>query len=122
MPDPKKIENGQAGFTLLEVMVGLAILGGVLVTVAASLNYHMGVAEADRKVVVAAVLGKSKAEEFILSGAPAEDSGGFGSGFQGYNWKASKKEVEVMGLERIDLKVTWDKNSEMPFILYLKRE
>jgi prepilin-type N-terminal cleavage/methylation domain-containing protein len=40
----------QKGFTLLEVMISLAIVGGLLLTMIYSLNYHLGVAE--RQIVV----------------------------------------------------------------------
>jgi general secretion pathway protein I len=38
-------ESKNKGFTLLEVMISLAIVGGLLVTLIYTLNYHLGIAE-----------------------------------------------------------------------------
>jgi general secretion pathway protein I len=37
--------KNQHGFTLLEVMISLAIAGGLLLTLIYTLNYHLGIAE-----------------------------------------------------------------------------
>jgi general secretion pathway protein I len=42
--------KGQKGFTLLEVMIGLAIVGGLLLTLIYTLNYHLTLA--DRQLLV----------------------------------------------------------------------
>ena len=41
------------GFTLLEILIALAIVGGLLVTVIASLNYHLGIVERHETITVA---------------------------------------------------------------------
>ena len=48
------------GFTLLEVMIALAVLAGVVVTVLSTLNYHLGVASRSSDLVTASILGKKQ--------------------------------------------------------------
>ena len=48
------------GFTLLEVLIALAIVGGLLVTLIYSLNYHLGLVERQEIITVATLLAKGK--------------------------------------------------------------
>jgi len=49
-----------AGFTLLEVMIALAIVGGLLVTLIYTLNYHLGIAERQTTLTIGSMLAKEK--------------------------------------------------------------
>jgi len=51
------------GFTLLEVMISLAIVGGLLITLIYTLNYNIGLAERHETVTVATFLAKEKIVE-----------------------------------------------------------
>ena len=48
------------GFTLLEVMISLAIVGGLLITLIYTLNYNIGLAQRHETVTVATLLAKEK--------------------------------------------------------------
>ena len=48
------------GFTLLEIMIAVAIIGGLLVSLIYSLNYHLGIAERHEFATVASLLAKDK--------------------------------------------------------------
>ncbi|HYA31506.1 MAG TPA: type II secretion system protein, partial [Thermodesulfovibrionales bacterium] len=61
------------GFTLLEAMISLAIVGSLLVTLIYSLNYHLGIAERHRTVTVSTALAKEKI--YAMEQAPATDKG-----------------------------------------------
>lgn len=105
----------QKGFTLLEVMIGLAILAGVVFTLLGAFNYHLGVAADRRDLVMAAVLGKTKAEEASLSGLPDKTAGSFDGTNVGFSWKMTSGKTDVPGLERLEVKVMW--NGERSFSL-----
>lgn len=93
------------GFTLLEVMIGLSILAGTVITVVLSLNYHIGIGERNRDLVVQSVLGKSKIEEIKFMGMPERSEGDFGEAFPGLSWKIEDAGLEFPGLKRLRVTV-----------------
>lgn len=100
--------NRASGFTLLEVMVALAVMSIVLVSVYRMHSQSLTMNTAARFYTQAPLLAQSKMAAFeILSekGFP-EDSGDFGEQFPGYSWKVSQKDVtsEVLGTVAEDLK------------------
>ena len=44
------------GFTLLEIMIALAIMAGVILTVITSFNYHLSVVSRDKEETIAVLL------------------------------------------------------------------
>jgi len=50
----------EGGFTLLEIMISLAIIGGLLVTVIYTLNYHLSLAERQEFQTIATMLSKTR--------------------------------------------------------------
>ena len=55
--------RGQQGFTLLEVMVSLAIVGGLLMTLIYTLNYNLGITEKLFAVTTMTNLAKEKLDD-----------------------------------------------------------
>jgi general secretion pathway protein I len=107
------------GFTLLEVMVALAIMSIVLVSVYRMHSQSLTMITAARFHTQAPLLAQSKLSELEVSSSSAfpEDSGDFGESFPGYNWKVSVADVssEVLGevaedLKRIDVTVSLNDN------------
>jgi general secretion pathway protein I len=76
-------ENGR-GFTLLEVMIALAVIGGLLVTVIYTLNYHLGIAQRHETVTVASLLAKAKIGE--METGPFESEGAFPDPYSDYHY------------------------------------
>ena len=105
------------GFTLLEVMVALAIMSIVLVSVYRMHSQSLSMNTAARFYTVAPMLAQSKLAEleaFSSSGFP-DDSGDFGDSFEGFTWKSSEAEVasDVLGevaedLKRIEITVSYN--------------
>ncbi len=113
--------NLDRGFTLLEVMIGLAIVAGVVVTLIASLNYHLGLSSDNREILTAAIIGREKVEEIGVFGPPDEKSGDFGVDLSGFALTIKETEDKRFeSSERIDLKVVWD-DREVFFLLYRKK-
>jgi len=97
-----------SGFTLLEVMVAVAVMSIVLVSVYRMHSQSLTMNTAARFYTQAPLLAQSKMAAFeTLSerGFP-EDSGDFGEQFPGYSWKVSEKDVtsDVLGTVTEDLK------------------
>jgi general secretion pathway protein I len=96
--------KGRKGFTLLEVMIAVAIAGGLLVTLLYTLNYHLDIAQRHEAVTVATMLGREK-----LAGVrdkPGNSEGEFPEPFEGYSFKAELKGSSYPGISEINVMVT----------------
>jgi general secretion pathway protein I len=111
--------NRASGFTLLEVMVALAVMSIVLVSVYRMHSQSLTMNAAARFYTQAPLLAQSKMAAFETLSAKGfpEDSGDFGEQFPGYSWKVSQKDVtsEVLGtvaedLKQIDITVSYNDN------------
>jgi general secretion pathway protein I len=118
---PKKSVTGiirrPAAFTLLEVMVAMAIMAIVLVSVYRMHSQTLAMNTANRFYTQAPMLAQSKLAQ-LESGASeiiAGDSGDFGDKFPGYSWNVSVEEVAIEALgevandfKQIDLTVSFN--------------
>ena len=107
------------GFTLLEVMVALAVMSIVLVSVYRMHSQSLVMNTAARFYTQAPMLAQSKMVELeaLSSTVFPEESGDFGEEFPGYSWKASMADVtaEILGevaedLKRVDISVSFNEN------------
>ena len=108
-----RISSGCGGFTLLEVMIAMAILAISLVTVYQSQSQSISMAGDSRFLTTASLLAQGRMAEIdaadprgVVSG-----SGDFGEAFPDYTWQVEVGDVEESSLlKRIALTVT---NSRM---------
>ena len=107
------------GFTLLEVMVAMAIMAIVLVSVNRMHSQTLTMNAAARFYTQAPMLAQSKLAQLVTdsSGIIAGDSGDFGDKFPGYTWSIATDEVssEALGeiaadLKRIDMTVSLNRD------------
>jgi general secretion pathway protein I len=109
--------SAASGFTLLEVMVAMAIMAIVLVSVYRMHSQTLAMNTAARFYTQAPMLAQSKLAQ--LEGDSAEivagNSGDFGDKFPGYTWSISTDEVssEALGeiaadFKRIDMTVSFN--------------
>jgi general secretion pathway protein I len=108
------------GFTLLEVMIALAIMAGVILTVITSFNYHLSLAATDREQTVAVLLARSKLEDpdFKKLG---QKSGNFSPDWPEIGWEAETTPVEIPGVQRLTLTVNWDNSrKKLALVQYLE--
>ena len=82
--------RGQQGFTLLEVMVSLAIVGGLLMTVLYTLNYNLGITEKFFAVTNMTNLAKEKLEE--METEPRETEGHFPTPYEALNYETKVRD------------------------------
>lgn len=90
------------GFTLLEVMLALAIVGGLLITLLYSLDYHLTIAGRHETVTIATMLAKSKLLE--IEKGPASTSGDFPDPYTQYHYTTEVKDSVYPGI--IEFSVT----------------
>ena len=107
------------GFTLLEVMVALAVMSIVLVSVYRMHSQSLTMNSAARFYTLAPLLAQNKMAELetLSSDGFPDDSGDFGEQYPGYSWRTSLTEVssEVLvevadDLKRIDITVSYNNN------------
>ena len=99
-----KVENG---FTLLEVLVALAITGGLLVTLIYTLNYQLGLVARQEAVTVATLLAKGKMADMEKS--PGNQKGVFEAPYDGYEYETFVKESPYAGISEIVVVVKTDR-------------
>ena len=96
------------GFTLLEVMIALAIMAGVVLTVITSFNYHLSIVNRDREETVAMLLARAKLDDPLFRELSTKE-GTFAPEWPNFKWKADKTPAEILpGLMKLTLTVSWD--------------
>lgn len=93
------ILRGRHGFTLLEIMIALAIIGVLLVTVIHTLNYHLGLVEKQESVTVATLLAKTTMAE--MKKLRVEKKGFFEKPYGGYAYETYLKDSPYPGIAEI---------------------
>lgn len=95
------------GFTLLEVMIAMAILAIALVTVFQSQSQSLSMGNRAKFLTTASLLAQGKMAE--MEAAEAHDlisgSGDFGENYPDYVWKVDVKDSEISSLKKIELVV-----------------
>ena len=93
------------GFTLLEVMVALAIMAGVILTVINSFNFHLSVVNRDRDETIAVLLGRAKLDDpgFQVN---EKSNGTFAPAWPGIAWATDIKPTDYPGVNRVTLTLT----------------
>ena len=111
------IERRATGFTLLEVMVAMAIMAIVLVSVYRMHAQTLAMNTANRFYTQAPMLAQGKLAQLATGSSEiiAGDSGDLGEKFPGYSWSVAVEEVssEALGevaddLKQIDLTVSYN--------------
>lgn len=98
-----------AGFTLLEVMVALAIIGIALVAILRSLAMSVSVSNEAKSLSIGTLLAKGKMAEIESRGFPdiEEADGDFGEEYPGYRWERNVSEIGIEDLRKVVVRVLW---------------
>ncbi len=101
--------SGPRGFTLLEVLISLAIIATVLVTCFRAQNGSIRVYNLSRDMTVATILARQKMGEIEAAGFPelGEEQGDFDERFPGFTWKEVVSETPFVEARRVDLSIVW---------------
>ncbi|MDD5286015.1 MAG: prepilin-type N-terminal cleavage/methylation domain-containing protein [Desulfuromonadaceae bacterium] len=91
------------GFTLLEVMVALAIMACVILTLLGSVNYHIGIIANERDSTTLTILARYRMAE--LEQSPAKGEGTFAPLHPELSWKSDLLPADLPGLQKMVVKV-----------------
>jgi len=125
-----RMRHKPQGFTLLEVMIAVAVLTIALSAVLGLQSRSLTLAAESRFHTTAALLAQGKMAEMAVAGMGnlASDSGDFGDVFAGYAWRVSVQNADLPGLEKmkgrlkqIDLEVTCGEGELYQYDLRLYR-
>ena len=104
------------GFTLLEVMIAVALIAIALTTLLGSQAQSVSFANSAKFETMAALLAQGKMSEITMQTAESlsSDSGDFGDDYPGYGWESTVSDVSIEGvdaitdyLKQIDIRITW---------------
>lgn len=115
-----KTAAGSLGFTLLEVMIALAIISIALVSLLALGNRSISVQDRLQHITQATLLAQQKmaeAEVEAVNGTleRADAAGGFSSPFEGYRWRIGFEETPLPSVQMVTVTVLWgdEENNEL---------
>ena len=120
----------EAGFTLLEVMVAIALMGIALTAVLGSQSQGVSLASEAKFNTTAALLAQGKIAEIELATLEdlISDSGDFGEDFPGYLWEVTVRDIVLDEAEdasdhvkQIDVEVFWGENKRYYYRFRLYR-
>jgi general secretion pathway protein I len=96
------------GFTLLEVMIAMAILAIALVTIFQSQSQSISMTGNSRFLTTASLLAQGKMAEIEMLDIKdvRTDNGDFGDGFPDYSWRVELKDTDFDVVKKIELTVT----------------
>lgn len=109
-------ERRDSGFTLLEVMIALAIVGIALVTLIGLETRAIGLAERQQRVTQATLLAQEKMTEIETGGHSLVGiggrAGGFASPFELYSWSVALEPTPLPAVEMVTVSVAWGEPSQ----------
>lgn len=96
------------GFTLMEVMIAMAILAIALVTIFQSQSQSISMTGHSRFLTTASLLAQARMAEIeVLDMRDVRtDSGDFGDGFPDYAWRVEVRGTDFAIVKKIELTVT----------------
>lgn len=113
----KGCSDKQTGFTLLEVVIAVAIMGTALVVLVGSVNRNLDLTIKAKNMQTASILAERIITQVELEGFPAEreDSGTFEQ-FPGFEWylNVMPYNIGILGtdIRIIRVVITWNQGSE----------
>lgn len=118
-----KYQRQASGFTLIEVMIAMAILAIALVAVFQSQSQSVSMETRSRFITTASLLAQSKMAEIEMAGLEnfSATQGDFGDQFPDYSWTARIKDTEVEIMKRAEVIVANNKlalNNTFKLVLY----
>ncbi len=112
------LQGVQPGFTLLEVLVSVAVIAMVLVSIIRLQGQTILMNQSFRFYTLAPLLAQAKLSEFLEdpTGMEASSSGDFGEDYSGYTWEINTADLVIsmdedteLTLKQIDITIRFNK-------------
>ncbi|MCX7913033.1 MAG: type II secretion system GspH family protein [Thermodesulfovibrionales bacterium] len=105
----KNSKVNKNGFSLIEVMISLALVGGLLITLIYTINYHLQIAERQKTITICTLLAKEKL--YQMEKSPSITKGQFDFPYSDFYYETSMKRSSVPSMIEIIVKVNRDNES-----------
>ena len=101
--------SAQDGFTLLEVMVALAIVATVLVALLGLQSRTIGLGDRQQKVTQATMLAQERMTEVELAAEAgnSDEEGVFAKPFEIYRWQVRFEPTPLAAINQVTVTVAW---------------
>ena len=115
--DKSQNHNSGDGFTLLEVLIAVVILGSSLAVLLGSVNRNLVLVSDSKNLSIAKMLAQNKMAEIELEGYPdlKEEEGEF-EDYPGFKWYLSVTPLNITALETdirvVRMLITWDNENK----------
>ena len=97
------------GFTLLEVLMALAIMATVILTLLGSVNYHLGIIAAERDSTELTILARFRLTEMEQEQAKValadKSEGTFAPAHPEITWKSELTDTQLSGVKKLTMRV-----------------
>lgn len=102
------IRRADDGFTLLEVMVALAIISLALVTLLGTHLMSLNLAQQNKEQALMAMLAREKMDEIFATDfdSISSASGDFGTEHPEYEWEETVEEADIDNLKNVKLVIS----------------
>lgn len=113
MPGSIVKDSGQKGFTLLEIMVSLAIISIAMIAMLSLGNRSIGVHDHLQRITQATLLAQQKMSESELRAKEGglaqlqESNGDFAEPFAEYRWSIELDDTPLPSVQMVTVKVFW---------------
>ncbi|HIE64569.1 MAG: prepilin-type N-terminal cleavage/methylation domain-containing protein [Nitrospira sp.] len=99
----------RSGFTLLEIMIALAVVSISFVVLLGLRNRDIALASYSRHITVSTLLARQKITEVSVEGFPdlGFSEGGFGETYLEFKWRQEVKQTPFEMVRELDLSVVW---------------
>jgi len=113
-----KFKTNEYGFTLLEVMVALTIVGIAVVSMIGVMQRNILANDNLHQMTRATFLAKQKMAEIEnrIEGAFDQQEGEFLPPHQDFSWRSRVTPTPITGVEQIDLSVIWGDESKQELV------
>lgn len=95
------------GFTLLEVLISLAIISGLLVTLIYTVNYHLGILEKQEIITIGTMLARKTLSE--MESKPENRKGVFEKPYEQYSFETLVQDSPYPGISEFIITIKSEK-------------
>ncbi|MEK7702905.1 MAG: prepilin-type N-terminal cleavage/methylation domain-containing protein [Nitrospirota bacterium] len=119
--------RGGKGFTLIEIMISLAILGGSFIVLLGLRNRDIAISSEASHIVTGTLLARQKVTDFAIlkERGTLENTDTFDAPFGTYQWEMSAVETGIPSLRQLSVTVHWveqKRREEVRVVTYFLNE
>lgn len=93
------------GFTLLEVMISLAIMASVILTVLGAINFQLSIIASERDNTALTLLARARMAELEQGPLPDKSEGTLAPAHPELRWRAELQQTELPALQKLVVRV-----------------